>query len=162
VAAGAFCLCHGSTPGSINDTVYLERMYRAGAKGSFDAFGLHPYPPLPHDPLSGKIGWNALLQTSLEHDTMSLYGDGDKKIWGTEYGAPTGTDAKSVSEATQAQYIVEGLNYWNGLDFTGPMFIHTIRDATTTGSDWSAYLGLTHADFSPKPALDAMRNLLSG
>jgi hypothetical protein len=157
---------HGDLGANPTDPIspvnFLKAMYAAGAKGFFDAFGLHPYPPLPHDPLSGKIGWNPLLQTALEHDIMSSYGDGDKKIWGTEYGAPTGTDAKSVSETTQAQYIVEGLNYWRGLSFTGPLLVHTIRDETTTGSDWSAALGLTHADFSPKPALGAMRNLVSG
>jgi hypothetical protein len=141
---------------------YLKAMYAAGAHGYFDAFGLHPYPPLPHAPLSGKIGWNALLQTALEHDTMLANGDGDKQIWGTEYGAPTGTDSMSVDEATQAQYMLDGFTYWNGLGFTGPLFVHTIRDGTTSGSDWSAHMGVTHTDFSPKPALNALHTLVLG
>jgi hypothetical protein len=141
---------------------FLKAMYAAGAAGYFDAFGLHPYPPMPNRPLSGKIGWNPLLQTSLEHDIMSLHGDGHKKIWGTEYGAPTGQDRMSVSEATQAEYIVEGFNYWANLDFTGPLFVHTIRDGTTSGSDWSIHMGLARSDFSPKPALGALRTLVVG
>lgn len=146
----------------ISPVNFLRAMYAAGAHGSFDAFGLHPYPPMPHDPLSGKIGWNALLQTSLEHDIMTANGDGNKQIWGTEYGQPTGTSSMAVDEPTQALYIVEGFNYWAGLGYTGPLFVHTIRDGTTSGSDWSNMMGLTHEDFSPKPSLGALRNLVKG
>jgi hypothetical protein len=157
---------HGDLGQNPNDPIspvnYLKAMYAAGAQGSFDAFGVHPYPPMPHAPLSGKVGWNALLQTSVEHDTMAQNGDGNKQIWGTEYGAPTGSSSMSVSENTQAQYILDGFNYWGGLSFTGPLFVHTIRDGTTSGSDWSAHMGLTHPDFSPKPALGALRSLVRG
>jgi hypothetical protein len=157
---------HGDLGASPNDPVspvnFLKAMYAAGAHGFFDAFGIHPYPPLPHAPLSGKVGWNALLQTRLEHDTMVAGGDGNKQIWGTEYGAPTGTSSKSVSEATQAQYVIDGYNYWSGLSFTGPLFVDTLRDGMTSGSDWSAHMGVTRSDFSPKPALGAMRTLVRG
>jgi hypothetical protein len=146
----------------ISPVNFLKAMYAAGAQGYFDAFGLHPYPPMPHAPLSGKVGWNAMLQTALEHDIMVANGDGQKQIWGTEYGTPTGTDGMSVSEATQAQYMIEGFNYWAGLSFTGPLFVHTIRDGTTTGSDWSHHMGITRADFSPKPAHAALHSLVFG
>ena len=96
-----------ANPGDPRSPVnFLQAMYNAGARGYFDAFGIHPYPPLPHAPLSGTLGWNALLQTQTEHDIMARNGDGWKEIWGTEYGAPTGsTDRKAVSSGEQAQYI---------------------------------------------------------
>jgi cellulase (glycosyl hydrolase family 5) len=158
---------HGDLNANPTDPIspvnFLKAMYAAGAQGSFDAFGLHPYPPLPSDPLSGKIGWNALLQTSMEHDIMAAHGDGAKKIWGTEYGAPTGSsDPKVVSESAQAQYVATGLNYWASLSYTGPLFVDTIRDWSPSASnDWSAYMGLLHVDFSPKPALTTMKNTIT-
>jgi aryl-phospho-beta-D-glucosidase BglC (GH1 family) len=141
---------------------FLKAMYAAGAKGYFDAFANHPYPPLPHQPLSGKTNWNALLQTEWEHDIMAANGDGNKQIWGTEYGAPTGSnDSKAVSTGEQAQYIADGLRWWTGHPYTGPLFIHTVRDAPMNDpGDWHHRMGLLNQDFSPKPAFSVLTNLL--
>jgi hypothetical protein len=141
---------------------YLKAMYAAGVKGFFDAFANHPYPPTPNPPLSGKIGWNALLQTEWEHDIMASNGDGNKKIWGTEYGAATGsTDRKAVSIETQAQYLETGLRWWVGHWYTGPLFIHTVRDNTPEFSaDWHAYMGVLYQNFRPKPSFWTMFRLL--
>jgi hypothetical protein len=43
VVAGALCLCGGG-PGGVHDFAFLDGMYRAGARGHFDAIGVHPYP----------------------------------------------------------------------------------------------------------------------
>jgi hypothetical protein len=141
---------------------FLKAMYAAGAKGYFDAFGIHPYPPTPSSPLSGKIGWNALLQTQWEHDIMAANGDGHKQIWGTEYGSATGsTDRKAVTTSQQAQYLAEGLRWWVGRSYTGPLFVHTVRDDNPGFSgDWHAYMGLLYKNFTPKPAYWTLRNLL--
>jgi hypothetical protein len=137
-------------------------MYAAGAKGYFDVFANHPYPPMPHDALSGKIGWNALLQTQWEHDIMVANGDGGKQIWGTEYGGPTGSnDQKAVTQGQQAQYIADGLRWWVGRPYTGPLFLHTIRDARPSAAgDWHSYMGLLNQDFSPKASFSTVTQLL--
>jgi hypothetical protein len=153
-----------ANPGDPRSPVnFLQAMYNAGARGYFDAFGIHPYPPLPHAPLSGTLGWNALLQTQTEHDIMARNGDGWKEIWGTEYGAPTGsTDPKAVSTGTQAQYISDGLRWWAGQPYTGPLFIHTVRDAPTNDpGDWHHHMGLLNINFTPKPAFSVLTNLLA-
>ncbi|MBV8949514.1 MAG: beta-xylosidase [Actinobacteria bacterium] len=153
----------GADPGDPRNPVnFLAAMYNAGAQGFFDAVGNHPYPPLPDGPWTGSITWNALLQTSWEHDIMSAHGDGWKHIWGTEYGAPTGSsDPKRVSEADQANYIDEGVRWWVGQSYTGPLFIHTVRDQTPSApNDWSAYMGLLRGDFSTKPAYARLTWLL--
>lgn len=142
---------------------YLKAMYAAGARGYFDAFGIHPYPPLPNDPLSGKITWNALLQTSLEHQIMASHGDGGKPIWGTEYGAPTGSsDRKRVSVQQQASYINTGLRYWASQSYTGPLMIDTVRDTPNYGANSpDNWMGVLYSNFSPKPAFSTMSAILA-
>lgn len=153
----------GATPDDPESPVnYVQAMYAAGAHGYFDAFGLHPYPPLPHDPLSGKIGWNTLLQASWIHDIMSSNGDGNKQIWGTEYGAPTGPTGyfMVVSPQTQADYLRTGVQYWNGLSFAGPLFVDEVHDWPTTASDdWHDNMGVVSLDRTPKPALATLQQL---
>jgi aryl-phospho-beta-D-glucosidase BglC (GH1 family) len=141
---------------------FLKAIYAAGGQGYFDGFGIHPYPPLPNHPLSGTVGWNALLQTQTEHDIMAANGDGGKQIWGTEYGAPTGSnDRKAVSTGQQAQYVADGLRWWAAQSFTGPLFIHTVRDAPMNDpGDWHHRMGLLNNDFSPKPAFSVLTSLL--
>ena len=93
---------------------------------------------------------------------MASNGDGGKQIWGTEYGAPTGSnDPKAVSTGQQAQYIVDGIRWWTGQSYAGPMFIHMIRDAPLQDSgDWHHSMGLLNLDFSPKPAFGALTSAL--
>ena len=140
---------------------FLKAMYAAGAKGSFDAVGIHPYPPLPYGPTSGTIGWNALLYTQTLHDVMAANGDGAKKVWGTEWGAPTGSSSMSVSEANQATYVGTEYTRWATYSFAGPLFTHEMRDQSSDVTSWSDNLGLQHLDGTPKPALAALRNLIA-
>ena len=66
---------------------------RGGGGGSFDAVGHHPY-SYPYDP-SGGQSWNAFTQTGYLYQIMVANGDGAKKVWGTESGAPTGNDPRA-------------------------------------------------------------------
>ncbi|MBV8950860.1 MAG: hypothetical protein JOZ99_08295, partial [Actinobacteria bacterium] len=145
-----------------NPVNFLSAMYAAGARGFFDAFGVHPYPPLPLAPLTGSVTWNSLLQTEWEHSVMVANGDGGKQIWATEYGAPTGsTDPKRVTTAQQALYLVQGLQWWLAHPYAGPMFVHTIRDGLEgDAGDWSATMGLLQNNFAPKPSYTVLTALL--
>jgi hypothetical protein len=153
----------GSNPTDPRHPVnFLQAMYAAGAKGYFDAVGHHPYPPLPYAPMSGKIGWNALLYTQTIHDVMTANGDGAKQIWGTEWGAPTGTSSMSVGASTQAQYVMSEYQQWATYPYVGPLFVHEIRDESTDTSSWSENLGLERLNGAPKPALLALRYVMKG
>ncbi len=145
-----------------NPVNFLSTMYAAGARGFFDAFGVHPYPPLPLAPTTGSIGWNSLLQVDWQHLIMAAHGDGAKQIWGTEYGAPTGsTDPKRVTGAQQAQYIADGLRWWVARPYTGPLFIQTIRDGQADNpGDWSRSMGLLQSNFAPKLSYSVLTTLL--
>lgn len=136
---------------------YLNAMYSAGASGFFDAFGHHPYAPVPFSPLTdgpGTIGWNSFAYTLTLHEVMAAHGDGFKQIWGTETGPPTGSCAGCVSEATQRQWLAEEYLRWRSWPFVGPLLWHSGRDGETGSADPDQNFGLLRSDFMPKPAFD--------
>lgn len=129
---------------------FLKAMYAAGARGYFDAVGHHPY-SYPYAPTDCCIGWNAVLYTQTLHDVMAQNGDGAKKIWGTEAGAPT-SGWGAVSEAQQAQWVQQYFSLWDNWSFTGPLMFFTLADAGGDPTNNANYFGFMHADLSPKPA----------
>jgi polysaccharide biosynthesis protein PslG len=108
---------------------FLERMYASGIKGNFDAAAAHPYvfpTGLAADPLNG---WSDVGRM---RDVMVRNGDGDKKIWMTEMGAPTSAPgAEGVSEIEQAKQIADVLAAAGATGYSGPAFIFCIRDEHT-------------------------------
>ena len=139
---------------------FLWAMYEAGAKGTFDAVGHHPY-AYPFNPLNGKE-WNAFTQTRDLHAIMRLYGDGAKKVWGTEAGAPTGSSNRAVSEAEQAQWVRDYYRGWT-TDFgafTGPLLWYQHRNAGTDPHNVEANFGLLRKDHSAKPSYQVFTELM--
>ncbi len=150
---------------------FARRIYDNGGKGYFDAFGHHPY-SFPCNPLTGD-GWNAFTQTKFIHDVMEAKGDGAKKVWGTEAGVPTASDlgsctagnrGRSVSEATQSQYMADYFKGWFGNygSFTGPLFWYQIRDNGTRPTYYDDHFGLLRRDFTKKPAYRTFQRLIQG
>ena len=139
---------------------WLRMLYANGAGGSFDGVANHPY-AYPFSPLTDKE-WNAYRQTEFLHDVMAAHGDGAKKVWGTEMGAPTGTAPKDLTEAAQAQHVQAYYSgWWNGRfrAFTGPLIWFRLRDEGTNPADQN--FGLQRRDRSPKPAFGAFQGLMS-
>jgi VCBS repeat-containing protein len=141
---------------TIDPVTYLQQMYASGAAGSFDALSYHPYlytklfstpSPYPTAPIN---------QVKALHDLMVANGDGNKKIWATEYGEPAGI----VSETSQAAYIGDFLRAWRNLDYAGPAFIHTIRDYTSSSPN-SATFGVFRKDWSAKPAVGVIKTVIN-
>jgi hypothetical protein len=75
---------------AMDDRVFLEAMYQAGAGGYFDTLGAHPYGFAypPDDPQGAHDGLNLARLLDLRA-IMEAYGDGDKPIWVTELGWTT-------------------------------------------------------------------------
>ncbi|HET6734610.1 Ig-like domain-containing protein, partial [Mycobacterium sp.] len=133
----------------MNPITYLDQMYDAGAHGYFDAISFHPY----HYTLKFSEGlpwWNLspINQLTMMHDLMVANGDGDKKIWSTEYGVPTAV----ASEATQAEFIEDYLNAWSQFDYTGPTFFYSTRDTDTDSGFVDYTFGLLRDDWTYKLA----------
>ncbi len=139
---------------------FLRGIYANGGKGSFDAFAHHPY-TFPYSPLD-EAPWNAFTQTRDLHAVMVEHGDGAKKIWGTEAGAGTGTNAKAVTANRQAQILRDYVTEWNGgfRSFTGPLLWFSVRDAGTDPASVYDNFGVLRNDFRPKPARSVLFALL--
>lgn len=129
---------------------FLNDMYVNGAKGYFDAVAMHPYvfpAGLAADPDNA---WSDLARA---HDVMTLNGDGDKKVWMTELGAPTSDPAaEGVSQQEQAKQILDVLAGLAAAGWVGPAFIYSIRDvdSASRGNREDNFGALLTTDFQPK------------
>ena len=142
-------------PGDDSPPNFLAQMYANGAQGSFDAAAAHPYVTptgLAADP---ENGWSDVGRM---HDVMSANGDGGKKIWMTEMGAPTGTSPDSVSPEVQAQQILDVMAAAAATGYSGPAFIYSVRDVNSAdpGNRESNYGALLTSDWQPKPAASVL------
>ncbi|GGF28669.1 cellulase family glycosylhydrolase [Williamsia phyllosphaerae] len=132
-----------------NPVDFLQQMYDAGAGGSFDALSFHPY---KYD-LSLGSAWTMPnspgQQLSAMRELMLARGDGAKKIWATEFGAPTTT----LDEGQQSAVIADFLDKWAELPYAGPVFLFTTRDRATGNGMTEDNFGLLRTDRSTKDAM---------
>jgi hypothetical protein len=145
------------TKGNIPGDVFLADLYKAGAKGFFDAVSYHPYtyPLLPSDD-KGDRGWSRMLAA---RQAMVDNGDGDKQIWVTEFGAPTG-GANGVSQEQQAAIMHDAYRLWVGYPWAGPLCWFDYRDKGTDTSNQGNFFGLYTNDDQPKVALEQFETLV--
>ncbi|WP_336286204.1 hypothetical protein [Gordonia hongkongensis] len=125
-------------------------MYNAGAKGGFDALAMHPY-VFPSGLHANPE--NAISDVPAVRNLMVARGDGNKKIWFTELGAPTGTAPEAVSEWEQAKEITDVLGFASSAGYVGPTFIYSIRDNGPNAADREQNFGSIYKhDWTPKYA----------
>ena len=121
---GDFVVSGGVSPGApglIQPNTFVQQMYSDGAKGSFDALGIHPY--CFSDPgvcatsnSSNTDVWGQMAYGPNNiKNIMQANGDGAKQIWMTEFG-----DNNSASDA--AQEMQSAFNLTNGQAWAGPIF----------------------------------------
>jgi hypothetical protein len=156
----AFVISGGLSPaanahGNIDAITFLQRMYKDGARGSFDAVGAHPYswPAFP-----GQLRhWSGWYQTEHLRRVMVNHGDAQKQIWGTEFGAPTDGPAGTsfVSADTQAQMISAAYRLWGSYPWGGPLFVYQSRDRGSVADSTENFFGLLRVNFALKPAFTA-------
>jgi hypothetical protein len=96
---------------AMDDRVYLEGMYEAGAEEFFDVLGAHPYGFAypPDDPHGAHEGLNFARLEDLR-EIIVAHGDGDKPVWATEVGWTTEAVTEEqawlqVTEEEQAAYL---------------------------------------------------------
>lgn len=145
-----------SSAAAMNPVTFLEKMYANGAAGSFDAVGWHPY-NYPYG--LGFYGWSAWSQMSetspSARSVMTANGDSAKKIWPTEFGAPTGSTSNSMTEAAQAQLVTDAYTKLKGWSWAGPAFFYSYRNVGTNLADIEQNYGIIRYDWSLKPAYAA-------
>jgi hypothetical protein len=143
--------------GVIGGDEYLAALYKDGAKPYFDGVSYHPYtyPLLPSDD-TGARSWSRMLHARA---VMVANGDANKKIWVTEYGAPTGGPG-SVSQQQQAAIMFDAYRLWATYPWAGPLCWFDYRDKGTDTSDHSNFFGLYAKDGQPKVSLQQYESLV--
>ena len=163
-APGAAVLTGGLAPATdkadgsqISPVTFVSRLYVSGAAKTADAVAVHPYsfPAMPTD--TSTSSWNTFVRLGLIHAIMTKGGDQHKKIWLTEFGAPTGTSSVAVSEQTQARMLASGLAKARRLTWVGPLFIYNGRDSGADAANPEHNFGIVRRNFSAKPAFAAVR-----
>jgi hypothetical protein len=152
---------------------YIKTLYALGSNNYFDAVALHPY-TYPASP-EYKASWNGWQQIKSIHKFMESAGDSNKKIWITEYGAPTGGPGSAhnlnqlsftygsdfMSESAQQQIVQQVLSLYNqSPDWMGPFFWYSLHDNGTSKNTPENFFGLMRYDWSKKPAYDVFRNMI--
>jgi Bacterial Ig domain len=152
-----------------NDFDFLEQLYAHGAKGSFDAVGVHTDTAcLTTDPReyyrepSGRIGRYSFTGYREVRATMLSHGD-DKPIWMTELGWPTitstcargaraGTKAAGVTPAQQADFLTKAYGCLANDPYVPYAAWFSLSDVQTGAADDGLNLGLMNDAFVRKPA----------
>ena len=146
-----------SEPG-MKDVPFLQGMYRAGAKGSFDVLALHPYAPA-----------SDLVVAEIRRAVREVRRNGDTaRTMVSELGWATGSRSRRalvVSEAGQSSLIRRTITqlarFRNSLRLDGVFYFNWRDVAPAPGSRdrWGLHTGLLHRDGSPKPALQALTDV---
>ena len=160
VVAGSLAPAVDAADGSeLSPETFLRRFYAAIPEpGLFDAVSVHPYsyPALP----SRAAEWNTFHRLPAIHDVMVSGGDRRLKLWLTEYGAPTGRASRAVSDRRQARMLVSAVRRAGRLDFVGPIFVYSFRDAGPDLHDPEDNFGVLDHRGRPKASFWALRRLL--
>jgi polysaccharide biosynthesis protein PslG len=144
---------------ALDDRLFLEGMYAAGAGDYFDVLGVHAYgfgyPP--DDPRGAHAGLNLARIQDLR-EIMLRYGD-RKPVWITEMGwTVQGNEHSAWQEVTreqQATYLIGALDRirreWPWVEL-----ITVWNLGGETHPDWGGY-SLLEVDGSPRPAYTALQ-----
>lgn len=160
--------------GNTSPTTFIRTLYAAGAKGYFDAIALHPY----SYPVNASYiaPWNSWQQMTGIRQLMVDNGDSAKKIWVTEYGAPTGGPGSVkdlnqlvftygsdyMTESAQQQMLQDVMTlYSQDKSWMGPFFWYSLKDNGSDTSTPENFFGLIRFDGSQKPAYQTFKQIIA-
>jgi hypothetical protein len=167
----------------IDDLLYLQQLFalNGGAvKNYYDALSAHPSgfsnppnctPATPQCSLSG--GFNnddsffAFTRVSQYRDLMVAQGEGNKKIWFTEFGycsnatPPPGYEyCTSIDASTQANFLVQAFQMARSLDYVAGMMQWNLNyQLAVPQNDEKWGFGVIRDDWSPRPAYSALAQM---
>jgi hypothetical protein len=169
----------GATTGNNYD--FIDALYRHGAKGSFDAVGVHTdtaclvnHPDVHYREADGRVGRYSFTGYREVHSVMAAHGDGDKPIWMTELGWNTQSDAPNscntgmwagqkplgVSEEQQAELLTAAYRCLAADPYVQVALWFGLQDIPN--SRYAAGYGLYRLNGSAKPSAAAFKALSGG
>lgn len=162
VGSGAKLISGGLAPGMEIDIVdWVDEMARQGGLELVDGLGVHPYSPVsPDDPSA----W--MMRLERLHDRLAYLGRPGLPLWLTEYGAPVSAAPSGwgppLTEEEQAQRLRVAFALATRLRFVENLTWFEYRDTCADPASADCHFGLVRDDFSPRPALHALREVTSG
>jgi photosystem II stability/assembly factor-like uncharacterized protein len=156
----------GQSEQSLDDRIFLEHMYQAGARPFFDALGAHPYgfayPPDDPPGAHGGLNFDRILDLRA---TMAAYGDESKPVWATEVGwttCGTGDHAwLTVTPQQQADYLALAWRRAGGeLPWLKGFTVWNLSNGLPEQDEKAGY-SLLYQDGTPKPACEALQQAFS-
>ena len=173
MAGGMTVGASNSATGYVGPMEFLERMYRAGAKGYFDGLSHHPYGIYAR--AFRDNGWANMIGDVVApgrgektlYQIMSENGDGNKKIWPSEVGLDAAYPG--VDETKQANVIGQILGWYQKSDIFGPLILYQAKDRKpyiasgvvdrdSNGDGWLDVNIDTNGDGIPDANIDANNN----
>lgn len=153
---------------ALNELVYLQQLYDAGVRGSFDVLAVQAY-GLRGGPDDPRIGPTADVDSSrpvLVRDLMVRNGDSQKPVWATELGWNTNPPSFQVQQfgrvtpVLQARYTVRAFQrahaQWPWLQ-VGFVWYWKRPDNTNRDQDWF-WFRVADPDFTLQPIYYALRD----
>lgn len=169
VVTGGTCPVAGGIESPNSPLNFLQTALEAVPElaGKFDGFGLHPYvfadDPVAKDPFTAIYKWNLILQAADIHALLAKYKAGDKPMWFTEYGVPTGGPFGAVpadqSGASYQHYFQAFDRLANGGVTLGPLFFWTMydNDSYRKANMMEGWEGIYDLDGTPKPSVAVIK-----
>lgn len=176
--SNSYILLAGLAPSYTSSTTqspmdFLRGVYASGGQGSFDGVAMHPY-TFPYKPTSSLPNpWKEMYSSNPSlHSIMAANGDGAKKIWITEFGAPTGgpgpvatlanpqyhLNPYVVDEPLQSAILADAIEQYSQAEWAGPFFYYSHVDSGTDPSSNENFYGLVRPDGSFKPAYNTFQS----
>ncbi len=156
-------------PGNaLNDLIFMQRMYDAGARDCFDIVAMQGY-GLWSGPTDRRMNPRVLnfARPLFMRDLMVANGDAHKAIWISEMNWNAVPDAVpdkrfgQVSEAQQARYLVRAYERiqqeWPWLGVANTWYFKRPDDTWRQEAKPEYYFRLTEPDFTPLPVYEAMK-----
>lgn len=175
ILSGGLASSGDEKDGSISPFAFVTSLYELGANKYFDALAIHPY-TYPASP-SYKAWWNRWQEILPIRKLMINNGDETKRMWITEFGAPTGGHGRPyyynqlsnfkygydyVYEKTQRDLLVDATNFYRqNADWLGPFFWFSLKDIGNKNDDTENFFGLIRYDGSIKPAYEVLKNIIA-
>ncbi len=153
---------------ALNELIYLQQLYDAGVRGSFDvlavqAYGLRGGPDDPRIDAGSDVTFS---RPALVRQVMVANGDTDVPVWATEMGwndNPASTAYQEFGRVTpslQARYTVRAFDraaeQWPWLK-VGFVWFFKRADYANENQDWF-YFRVANPDFSLEPVYYALRD----
>lgn len=159
-------------PRNLSELLFLERMYAAGARDSFDilfanGYGFDRSPDDPPDP-------NVLnfQRVQLVRQIMARHGDEAKPVWFNEVGWNAAPDSfppdtliwKRVPEQQQAEWTVQAIRRAReAWDWAGVFCIWYFRQAGQIPADRADYyFRMVDVGFTPRPVYNLVKKATEG